>query len=315
MQALKTFEQFILEKIETSDLKKVYLTVDPKSGQRWLTNKGFAGSKFFIQLNFENYKDIEINPEFPVLNYNLKVTQKLLDEGLIKSENIYNHPKYITQSGSKEEFHKILEGDDAVPATAYSKDDALKIGFPLIAKPKGGHSGIGIQIFQNKEEFEGADHSKLDLYSQYIDKKSEHRLFNFKGTPWFWMEREPMNDKAKTGKGKSDEQMDFRYLKRPIQNLPTKFKELAERLSAKFDLPYLCFDMMEDKDGKLYVIESNAQPGVPYDSTVEAYKMVFKDFYGRDMNPSSLKKMDEFAQFLNDRTLKLDPDRFEIKDK
>lgn len=313
MNRIKSFEQFINEANGDSDLHKVYLCVDPKSGQRWLTNKGFAGSKFFIQINLENYKDLEINPAFPVLNYNSGVTEKLLEEGLIKDENIYNHPKYIKQSGSKEKFHKILEGDDSVPETKYTKEDALKMGFPMIAKPKEGHSGIGIQIFKDEESFNKADHSKFDVYSQYIDKKSEHRMFLFKGEPWFWMEREALNDKAKSGDGDGDEQMMFKYIKHPIENLPDNLKETAVRLSSKFDLPYICFDLMEDKDGKVYVIESNSQPGVPYNSTVEAYKLVFKDFYGREVQEKDMKKLEEYSDYLNNRTLELDPERFEIK--
>ena len=75
---------------------------------------------------------------------------KLLKEGLIKDENVYNHPKYIKQSGSKAEFHKIVDGDENIPQTCHSKEEALKIGFPLIAKPADGHSGpppeeVGVQ--------------------------------------------------------------------------------------------------------------------------------------------------------------------------
>ena len=109
-----------------------------------------------------------------------------------------HHPKYIKQSGSKSEFHKIVDGDENIPQTCHTKEEALEIGFPLIAKPADGHSGLGIQVFKDKKSFDSADHSKLDVYSEYIDKKSEHRLFNFKGTPFFWMEREPLNDKAKS---------------------------------------------------------------------------------------------------------------------
>ena len=49
------------------------------------------------------------------------------------------------------------------------------------------------------------------------------------------------------------------------------------------DLPFICFDVMEDKSGKLYVIESNSQPGVPFDATIQIYRQIFKDFYGKDV--------------------------------
>lgn len=314
MERIKLFEEFLNEAKEQQDLFKAYLCIDPGSGHRWWSYKDFAGSKFFVQLTLENYKDIDIDPELPVLNYNSKVCKTLLDEGLIKDDNVYNHPKYIKQSGSKSEFHKIVDGDENIPQTCHNKEDALEIGFPLIAKPADGHSGLGIQVFKDKKSFDSADHSKLDVYSEYIDKKSEHRLFNFKGTPFFWMEREPLNDKAKSGDGDGEEEMQFKYIKRDVSTIPQKFHDLVEKFCKKFsDLPYLCFDIMEDQDGKLYIIESNSQPGVPYDSTIETYKQIFKDFFKRDLDKQTLTELEKLAKFMNAKTLELDPKRFEIK--
>lgn len=314
MERIKLFEEFLNEAKEQQDLFKAYLCIDPGSGHRWWSYKDFAGSKFFVQLTLENYKDIDIDPELPVLNYNSKVCKTLLDEGLIKDDNVYNHPKYIKQSGSKSEFHKIVDGDENIPQTCHTKEEALEIGFPLIAKPADGHSGLGIQVFKDKKSFDSADHSKLDVYSEYIDKKSEHRLFNFKGTPFFWMEREPLNDKAKSGDGDGEEEMQFKYIKRDVSAIPQKFHDLVEKFCKKFsDLPYLCFDIMEDQDGKLYIIESNSQPGVPYDSTIETYKQIFNDFFKRDLNKQTLTELEKLAKFMNAKTLELDPERFEIK--
>lgn len=315
MKRILLFEEFLNEAKDPQDLYKAYLCINPESGHRWWSYKDFAGSKFFVQLNLENYKDIDINPEYPVLNYNSEVCETLLKEGLIKDENVYNHPKYIKQSGSKAEFHKIVDGDENIPQTCHSKEEALKIGFPLIAKPADGHSGLGIQVFKDQKAFDAADHSKFDVYSEFIDKKSEHRVINFKGQPFFWMEREPMNDKAKSGDGKGEEQMEFKYIKHDVDQIPQKFKDLVEKFCGKFkDLPYLTFDIMEDKSGKLYVIESNSQPGVPYDSTIEIYKQIFKDFYNRECDAKTSEYLAELKEFMCNKTLELDPTRFEIKD-
>lgn len=314
MKRIKLFEQFIAEKDEVTDLHQVYLAINPDSGHRWWSYKDFAGSNFFKQVTLENYKDMDINPNLPILTYNSKVTQKLLDEGLIKKENVYNLPEFIKQSGSKSEFHKLVEGDENIPKTVNTKEHALEIGFPLIGKPAEGHSGLGIQIFKDKKSWDAADHSKLDVYSEYIDKKSEHRLITFKGTPFFWMERKPMNAKAKSGDGDGKEQMEFKYIKRDITTIPEKFNELVKKFGGIFsDLPYICFDVMEDKSGKLYVIESNSQPGVPFDSTVQIYRQLFKDFNGRDVNAKTDKELIKISEYLNKKTIELDPKRFEIK--
>ena len=309
------FEQFLLEKEEALDLHKIYLAINPDSGHRWWSYKDFAGDNFFTQVTLENYKDMDIDPNLPILTYNSKVTQKLLDEGLIREKNIYNHPKHIKKSGSKAEFHKLVEGDENIPKTCDNTDKAIgEIGFPMIAKPAEGHSGIGIVVIKDQEAWDAVDHSKLDVYSEYIDKKSEHRLITFKGTPFFWMQREPLNDKAKSGEGDGDEQMEFKYIKKDINKIPEKFNELVDKFGKIFsDLPYICFDVMEDQAGKLYIIESNSQPGVPYDSTIQIYKQLFSDFNGRDVNAATAKRLAELGEYMDGKTMELDPDRFEIE--
>ncbi|MFY7886765.1 MAG: ATP-grasp domain-containing protein [Dolichospermum sp.] len=316
MKRIKLFEQFIAEKEDNSDLHKIYLAINPDSGHRWWSYKDFAGDNFFIQVTLDNYKDIDINPDYPILTYNSGVTQKLLDEGLIKKQNVYNLPEHIKKSGSKAEFHKLVDGDENIPKTVDNPKDALKIGFPLIGKPAEGHSGLGIQIFKDQKAWDDADHSKLDVYSEYIDKAAEHRLITFKGKPFFWMQREPMNDKAKSGDGKGDEQMMFKYIKKDVTKIPQKFNDLVEKFGKIFsDLPYICFDIMEDKSGKLYIIESNSQPGVPFDSTVQAYRQLFNDFYGRDVNPAANTELEKLSDYMINKTLELDPKRFEVDGK
>ena len=308
MKRIKLYEQFILEKKESADLFKIYLAYNPDLGHRFWTYKDYATDEFFIKVTPENYKDIEIDSNLPVLTYNSKVVQTLLDEDLIKIDNVYNKPEFIANSGSKKEFHKLVEGDENIPKTCDVMEDAIEeLGFPIIAKPAEGHSGIGIVVIKDQKEWDDTDHSKLDVYSQYIDKKSEHRFFTFKGEPFFWQERQPTNDKSKNGGGKSDEKMAFNYIKRNHDKTPQKYRDLIKKFGDKFsDLPYICFDIMEDQDGKLYIIESNVMPGVPFDATIQIYRTLFKDFYGREVNPETDKKLKRLSNDLDQRTLKMD---------
>jgi glutathione synthase/RimK-type ligase-like ATP-grasp enzyme len=221
---------------------------------------------------------------------------------------VYNKPEFIKNSGSKKEFHKLVDGDENIPKTCDVTEDAIKeIGFPMIAKPAEGHSGIGIVVIKSQKDWDDADHDKLDVYSEYIDKKSEHRFFTFKGEPFFWQERQPTNDKSKNGGGDSKERMAFNYIKRNHEETPQKYKDLIKKFGGIFsDLPYICFDIMEDQDGKLFIIESNVMPGVPFDSTVQIYRTIFKDFYGRDVNSNTDKKLKELSHTLEQKTLKMD---------
>lgn len=308
MKKIKLYEQFIAEKNEPSDLFKIYLAYNPDLGHRFWTYKDYATDKFFIKVTPENYKDIDVDSSLPVLTYNSDVVQTLVDEDLIKIENVYNKPEFIKKSGSKKEFHKIVDGDENIPKTTDDKDAAIKeIGFPMIAKPAEGHSGIGIVVLKTQKDWDDADHSKLDVYSQYIDKKSEHRFFTFKGEPFFWQERQPTNDKSKNGGGKSDERMAFNYIKKNSDKTPQKYRDLIKKFGDMFsDLPYICFDIMEDMEGKLYIIESNSMPGVPFDATVQIYRTLFKDFYGREVDAATDEILKELSDKLEQKTLTMD---------
>ena len=310
-------EDLLKESVDTEDgLGKVYLALREDSGQRWWTYKGFAGDKFFTQVHENNMNDIDINPDYPVLTYHSDTVNKLIKAGKIKKENVYNHPDHISKSGSKEEFHKLVGEDENIPKTVYSKNDALEqLEFPIIAKPAEGHSGKGIQIINKPDLMEDVDEKIFDTFSEYIDKEEEHRFINFKGKPIFWMERTPLNEKAKTGKGSAKSEMEFGYAKRSLSDLPEDYRKVLERFCKIYeDLPYMCFDVMKGKNGKVYIIESNAQPGVPFDSTVEAYKHIYEDFYKKPLNKESLTKLDEYAKTMIEKTLKKDGGkRFSIK--
>ena len=310
-------EDLLKESVDTEDgLGKVYLALREDSGQRWWTYKGFAGDKFFTQVHENNMHDIDINPDYPVLTYHSDTVNKLIKAGKIKKENVYNHPDHISKSGSKEEFHKLVGEDENIPKTVYSKNDALEqLEFPIIAKPAEGHSGKGIQIINKPDLMEDVDEKIFDTFSEYIDKEEEHRFINFKGKPIFWMERTPLNEKAKTGKGSAKSEMEFGYAKRSLSDLPEDYRKVLERFCKIYeDLPYMCFDVMKGKNGKVYIIESNAQPGVPFDSTVEAYKHIYEDFYKKPLNKESLTKLEEYANTMIEKTLKKDGGkRFSIK--
>jgi glutathione synthase/RimK-type ligase-like ATP-grasp enzyme len=308
----KTITQIINESNDL-DLFKCYLAVKRESGHRWWSYKGFAGDKFFQQVTEDNINDIELDNTLPILNYNTDIVEQMLKKGC-KEENVYNLPKFIKNSGSKKQFHELIGDDVNLPTTVYTKTDAKKIGFPMIAKPTDGHSGIGIQVFKTEKEFDDADHSKIDLYSQFIDKAFEHRFFCFKGEPFFWMERHPMNEKAKSGGGKADEEMNFQYIKHDHNKIPANYMKLLKKYTDLMsDLPYICFDVMEDKEGKLYIIESNSQPGVPFDSTVQIYQRIFNDFYGRPVNSKTMEILTDYCTDLDKRTVKSDEKRFKIE--
>ena len=247
----------------------------------------------------------------PLINYYSPVTKICLDNGYPDS-NCYNHPDYISLSNSKVNFHKILHDCDNVPKTVF---DAKRLGdlkFPIIAKPDKGHSGIGISIIKSKEDLVNYDLSKYNLFSEFISHKEEFRVFSFKGEIIFCMQRIPLNDKAKTGTGDRNEQMEFVYTKINPYALGLDVITLIEETHKKFKgLEFLCFDLMRDNDDKLFIIETNSQPGLPFDSLVELYRACYIDFYGK-IDIITLKALEDISKKLIDYTLKNNSKQFQI---
>lgn len=314
MKYLKLFEQFLNEKKSEpqdveSDLQKIYAAVDTSTGHEWAREDG---ADAYVVITKDNVDKIKLDPSIPLLNYNMKITEKLAKK--FPEVFIYNPNDLVEKSGSKKKFHELLEGDPNIPKTAYNEKDALKIGFPLIAKPKTGHSGLGIKIFKTKEDFLKEDKSNYDVYSQYIDKKSEHRLINFNGKPFVWMERTPLNDKAKNGDGDAKEQMHFKYVKKDPSGLPKNFVKVNEDFCKKFnDLPLICFDVMEDKKGHVYVIESNTMTGMPFDISLNLYEKLFEDYYKRKMSKESKDKLKLLSEGMIKKTFERDAKKWEIE--
>lgn len=301
------YHDFLLmqKMVKSNDLFKIYLcrknTKNKEKNKEKITFKEFAGKNFFIDITLDNINDIKINPNYPLLNYSSKVIKQLLKEKRIREKNVINLPYYIKLSSLKKEFYKFIGEDIYLPKTVYNIKDAIQyLKFPVIAKPSSGHSGIGIKVFYSKKELEEFEQKeKFDLFSEYIEKVEEHRFFNYKGEPIFWMERIPLNEKAKNGRGEINERTKFKYIKKDINYIPDDMLIVLKRFCNKMkDLPFICFDLLRAKNGQIYVIESNAQPGLPFDSTIIIYKKIFEDFYGRPIDRQTEEILNLFAQKL-----------------
>ena len=129
------------------------------------------------------------------------------------------------------------------------------------------------------------------------------------------MERQPLNQKAKTGEGDKDGEMDFAYEYKVDEKLPTEYIDVIKKLVELFpDLPYMTLDIMKGKDDKVYVIEINSKAGMPFDIAIKLYKNIFKDFYGKNVNPESDKNLEMMATELKKITLDKEKGKFRIQD-
>jgi glutathione synthase/RimK-type ligase-like ATP-grasp enzyme len=256
--------------------------------------------------------DYQINQTYPIVNYNSDLVKYLLENKVIQLKNVYNKPQYVTDVSSKVKFHEIMMDSKFVPETVFSKEKAMNLKFPVIAKPDNNHSGMGIQIFKNKMELEKSK-DNFDVFSECKKIKEEFRLIFFKEQPILFMKREPLNKKAKEGDGTTDEAMVFTYRRMMINYVPEEFGDVLKEVRKKFEnVDFYALDIMEDEEGAVYIIEINSQPGLPFDSTVMMYKAIYNDFYKTKLSQRGEYDLSIFASDLDMMTVQNSNNRFLI---
>lgn len=309
---LKSFEQFVTEAImvEENDLNKVYIALDDEDleGDEF-SYKKFCSSNFFKPLTPST---TDFNPDMPVLNYSNNTITHFWEK--LNKDAVYNLPKYTEEVSQKERFHQLVGQHENVPLTVFTKNNALQyLKFPVIAKPSDNHSGLGIQVFKKAEDLQNSD-GEFAVFSEFIDKTEEHRFMIFKGHVMAWMERKPLNQKAKTGDGDKDGEMDFAYDYKTTDKVPTEYRELIKKFTELFpDLPYMTIDAMRGVDKNLYVIEINSKAGMPFDISARLYKHIFEDFYGKKIGPDTEKNLEMISAEMKKKTLDKEKGKFTIQ--
>ena len=308
---LKSFEQFLNENIlvEENDLNKVYIALDDDDLQGDdFSYKKFCSSNFFKPLTPST---TDFDADIPILNYSNATINHFWER--LNKDTVYNLPKYSEEVSKKERFHQLVGYHENIPLSVFTKNNALQLKFPVIAKPSDNHSGLGIQVFKNAQELQGSEED-FAVYSEFIDKSEEHRFMVFKGELMAWMERKPLNQKAKTGEGDKDGEMDFAYEYKTTQELPKEYRDLIKKFVELFpELPYMTIDAMRGVDKKLYVIEINSKAGMPFDVSVRLYKHIFEDFYSKNIGPDSEKNLEMIAAELKKKTLDKEKGKFTIQ--
>ena len=307
---LKTFEQFIVEKSNKDYLKKVNFIL---AGEKIVGLTGKNNKRIYGKINdicldelFNSYyakgdygKDLEVNSKLPLIYYggNSKEGLNFLEKYEISEDVMYNLPEPMKVSGNKSKFYKMFNDCDFICKAVYKKEDAKDLQFPIIAKPDDGHSGVGIEIFDNYEDLEK---SKGDFanYSEAKDLDQEFRVLLMNETPILVHERISIGDNEIRDK-KSNEQTQFTYVDQDISKLDfmDRVSKICKTIREKLKLGLWSIDLMIDKSGNCWVAEINAASGMAADKMARVYVMVYEDFYGE-------KLPQEFKTHLNEEYIK-----------
>lgn len=275
----------------------VYLAFKEKYATSKFTYKKWASEHYFTKLDQYTI----INPRRPILNYSNKIT-----ENLPSSLNIINRAEFISEISSKFKFHKKVYNEPEIPKTVFSKIESLdELSFPVITKPEFGHSGIGIRFFKSKDDLKANSFEKRTVFSEIIDKKSEYRCYVYKGEVFTLLNRTPLNDKSKMIHSIGKEKMDFCYTKVPYLKLQDKLKVIIEKYTNLFsNIEFMALDLIEDKDGKFYIVELNSMPGLPFSTSVLLYEKIVEDCYGMSAISADFQVLlNDYKTYLNNLTI------------
>ena len=296
-----------------NDLKKFYLfSHSDKFSFSHIDSlvRSVSGELFLLLMPPGVFAD-SIDPNIPIFNYgNKPELQELIKKGVVKKKNVYNLPDKLVNANSKVEFHKKTKDLKFVPKTVFTQEEALKLKFPIIAKPESGSKGEGIEVFKTKEDLQSAK-GDFQVFSEKFDLKREFRIISINGEVVFAAERIPENAKANSlreGKDIFDREgtltgrSSYKWVKIKFgkSGIPeeAEFKKICKAINESLELQFLGVDIGIDGNGKLWCIEANTCPGLNKDQIVLIYIALFKDFYKRDLSAYSMKMVKQYQDEL-----------------
>ena len=248
-----------------------------------------------VEVTNSNYQDLKLKEDVPVLNFteDNKVVEKMVKDGVINKESLYNVPERSTLVSDKVSFHKTFSSCDFVPRAVFSVDAAKSLKFPIIAKPAQGKSAEGIRKFETIKDLEASD-EKFDVFCEMIDIDKEYRCFCFKDKVMEIDERIEIEG-SDDFLADSSTTTNFFY-KKIDKNFGTELDKVLDICRKIVKLDFFSLDFATTKDGKIFVIEMNSRTGMGVDKMVKLYEYVHEDFYKKPVDSYTKKKLDELSK-------------------
>lgn len=295
--ALKKYAKKVGWIMQNDDIRSTSGNVNPREKKYNLATKEALFHNYFTKTGF-NDKKVVVDNDIPLLYYGGSKdaeSKSFLDNKNINPENLYNKRELLMTSGDKVIFANTFEKNDWLPKTVFSKKEAIDgaVGFPVIAKIKNGHSGLGIEKFDTAEELEKSK-EKFDLFCQFIDFDREYRIVFCQDKIIIINERVPtIEDDRSIQTKKADEKISFTYVYQDRNKVPAEFTQNAEKICGDIkkdlDLNLWSLDIVVDKKGKMWVMETSSATGLGSVKMCEVYKAIYEDFYGESLPDTFLE--------------------------
>lgn len=199
---------------------------------------------------------------------------------------VLNDETAVKLAGNKLSFFQHVFEELNVPEFTTKKDEAfawLDEGKTIVVRETlNGHSGEGIVLIEEENEFEAYDHSRAKMYVKYIPKKQEYRVHVVAG------EAIDIRRKALRSDFSSNEanwkirnhSNGFIFAKDGFE-APQDVIDQAITACKLCNLDFGAVDVIyNDYQQKAYVIEVNTAPGLE-GSTVDNYAKAFATLFER----------------------------------
>ena len=216
------------------------------------------------------------------------IGDKYLSKNNIKQTDVYNRTNEMSKSMNKKDWHELLGDKEWLPKTVIDTSKIKSLEFPIIAKPSEGHSGIGIMKFDTIEDCErelSKSDCNLDTFSEMIkDIDTEYRFIFVKGNLIMVHERIPIEEINKTiDNKKPEESLGFLYVEQDLDKEKYEVSKIVKEFRKEIELDFYALDIMRDKKGKYWIIESNSAIGMGGNTLARTYEGIYKDFYGKHL--------------------------------
>jgi hypothetical protein len=304
MKHVKLYEQFIFEAnmydkyakkvgwvMQSNDIRTTSGDVNGREKKYNMAAKNALFHNYFTKDDFDNEK-VQIVDGIPLLYYGGgqdKESEMFIKNKKVNSDLLYNKRELLPTSGDKTLFGKTFGKYKWLPKTVFSKKEALDgaVGFPVIAKIKNGHSGLGVQKFDTPEELKKSKED-FDLFCQFIDFEREYRVVFCQDQIIIINERVPTIDEDRSIKTKkANEKIAFTYVYQDRNKVSPEFiksvLQICSDIKKDLDLNLWSLDIVVDKKGKLWVMETSSATGLGSVKMCEVYKAIYEDFYGEQL--------------------------------
>lgn len=198
--------------------------------------------------------------------------------------HLLNHPDRVKYASNKLNFFKEFSGKIDLPPYTTSREEAFKWienGDRVCARTKlTGHSGEGLTILRNSDEWEEYDHADVRMYVLYIPKIDEYRIHVFNGEVIDIQKKStPKGRKAFSYEIRSHDN-GFIFTRGNIPKDMTKINNDCIEAVKVIGLDFGAVDVIYNKRrDKHYLLEINTAPGLT-GTTLHKYAEAFGKYFG-----------------------------------